>query len=93
MLRPEGPAGTKPVGRPGVFLESRPVPEHEPLYRHRQQGPDDMPAHVRAALTQTDLSIPVRGADRVLGTWQAIYRFEHRRAGQRRQVVAHLLTD
>jgi secondary thiamine-phosphate synthase enzyme len=75
-----------------AFL-SRLVPEHDPLYRHRQEGPDDMPAHVRAALTQTHLSIPVRDGDMVLGTWQGIYLFEHRRREQRRQVVAHLLTD
>lgn len=75
-----------------AFL-SRLVPENDPLYRHCQEGPDDMPAHVRAALTQTHLSIPVQDGVMVLGTWQAIYLFEHRRAGQRREVVAHLLTD
>lgn len=75
-----------------AFL-SRLVPEDDPLYRHCQEGPDDMPAHVRAALTQTHLCIPVQGGHMVLGTWQGIYLFEHRRAGQRREVVAHLLTD
>lgn len=75
-----------------VFL-SRLVPENDPLYRHCQEGPDDMPAHVRAALTQTHLCIPVQDGHMVLGTWQGIYLFEHRRAGQRREIVAHLLTD
>lgn len=72
---------------------SRLVPENDPLYRHCQEGPDDMPAHVRAALTQTHLSIPVQGGHMVLGTWQGIYLFEHRRGRQRREIVAHLLTD
>lgn len=75
-----------------AFL-SRLVPEGDPLYRHRQEGPDDMPAHMRSALTQTHLCIPVQGGRMVLGTWQGIYLFEHRRAGQRREVVTHLLTD
>jgi secondary thiamine-phosphate synthase enzyme len=72
---------------------SRLVPENDSLWRHRQEGPDDMPAHVRAALTQIHLSIPVQGGRMVLGTWQGIYLFEHRRGWQRREVVAHLLTD
>lgn len=70
---------------------SRLVPEHDPLYRHTQEGPDDMPAHVRAALTQTQLAIPVQAGRMVLGTWQGIYLFEHRRAGHERRVAAHLL--
>lgn len=72
-----------------AFL-ARLVPEHDPLYRHTLEGPDDMPAHVRAALTQTHLSIPVTGGRMALGTWQAIYLFEHRRAAHERQVAAHL---
>lgn len=72
---------------------ARLVPEHDPLYRHTQEGPDDMPAHVRAALTLTQLSVPVRDGHLVLGTWQAIYLFEHRRAGQRRQVAGHLIGE
>jgi secondary thiamine-phosphate synthase enzyme len=72
---------------------SRLVPENDPLYRHTLEGPDDMPAHVRAALTQTQLSIPVRDGAMVLGTWQGIFLFEHRRAGQRRQVAAHFLGE
>ena len=72
---------------------TRLVPEHDPLYRHTQEGADDMPAHVRAALTQTQLSIPVQAGRMVLGTWQGIYLFEHRRAGHTRQVAAHLLGE
>jgi secondary thiamine-phosphate synthase enzyme len=72
---------------------SRLVPEDDALYRHTQEGPDDMPAHVRAALTQTQLSIPVHAGAMVLGTWQGIYLFEHRRSGHRRQVAAHLLGE
>jgi len=72
---------------------SRLVPEGDPLYRHVLEGPDDMPAHVRAALTQTQLSIPVIDGDLVLGTWQGIYLFEHRHAGSRRQVAAHIIGE
>ncbi len=72
---------------------ARLVPEGDALYRHVLEGPDDMPAHVRAALTQTQLSIPVRAGHMVLGTWQGIYLFEHRRAGQRRSVAAHYLGE
>lgn len=72
---------------------SRLVPENDPIYRHTLEGPDDMPAHVRAALTQTHLSIPVQAGALVLGTWQGIYLFEHRHAGHRRQVAAHLLGE
>lgn len=75
-----------------AFL-SRLVPEHDPLYRHVLEGPDDMPAHVRAALTQTQLSIPVQGGRMALGTWQGIYLFEHRRAGHGRSIVAHLIGE
>lgn len=75
-----------------AFL-SRLVPEHDPLYSHTLEGPDDMPAHVRAALTQTQLSIPVHEGRLVLGTWQGIYLFEHRRAGHLRTVAAHLIGE
>jgi secondary thiamine-phosphate synthase enzyme len=67
------------------------VPENDPIYRHTQEGPDDMPAHIRAVLTQTQLSIPVRGGRMVLGVWQGIYLFEHRRAAHRREVAGHLI--
>lgn len=60
-------------------------------YRHSAEGPDDMPAHIRAALTQTQLSIPVAGGAPTLGTWQGVYLFEHRTAPHRRELVLHLL--
>ena len=66
------------------------VPEG-PHYRHATEGPDDMPAHVKAALTQTSLSVPVQNGAPVLGTWQAIYLFEHRLERQDRLVVLHFL--
>ena len=58
--------------------------------RHRAEGPDDMPAHIKAALTQTSLSIPISNGSLVLGTWQGIYLFEHRMAPHTRRVVAHI---
>lgn len=70
---------------------TRLVPDGDPLFEHRQEGPDDMPAHVRAALMQTHLSIPVVGGAPVLGTWQGVYLCEHRTSGSRREVVMHLL--
>lgn len=60
-------------------------------YEHADEGPDDMPAHLRTALTQTQLSIPVEGGALLLGTWQGIYLFEHRRDGHRRNIAAHLI--
>ena len=72
---------------------SRLVPEGDPIYQHTLEGADDMPAHVRAALTQTHLSIPVADGGPLLGTWQGIYVFEHRRAAQTRGVVLHLLGE
>nr|WP_174890475.1 secondary thiamine-phosphate synthase enzyme YjbQ [Roseicella sp. DB1501] len=60
-------------------------------YRHADEGPDDMPAQLRAALTQTQLSIPVAGGRPVLGTWQGIYLYEHRIRPHRRELVLHLL--
>jgi secondary thiamine-phosphate synthase enzyme len=82
---------------PDVILDlesffSRLVPENDPIYRHTMEGPDDMPAHVRSALTQTHLSIPVSQGQPMLGTWQGIYLFEHRRAAHRRSVSLHLLS-
>jgi secondary thiamine-phosphate synthase enzyme len=70
---------------------ARLAPDGDPIFRHDDEGPDDMPAHVRAALTATTLSIPVVGGRPVLGTWQGIYLYEHRRAPHRRRVVAHLI--
>ncbi|WP_324778831.1 secondary thiamine-phosphate synthase enzyme YjbQ [Thiobacillus sedimenti] len=72
---------------------SRLVPEGDPLYEHVLEGADDMPAHVRAALTQTQLAIPVTDGAPLLGTWQGIYVFEHRRAPQTRSVVLHLMGE
>jgi secondary thiamine-phosphate synthase enzyme len=72
------------------FFE-RLVPENHPRYRHTAEGPDDMPSHIRSALTQTHLSIPVAQGRMALGTWQGIYLFEHRRSAQRRSVVLQLM--
>jgi secondary thiamine-phosphate synthase enzyme len=63
------------------------------FYRHDDEGPDDMPAHIKAALTQTQLSIPVDRGRPVLGTWQGIYLFEHRATPHRRELVLHLLGE
>lgn len=60
-------------------------------YRHEDEGPDDMPAHIRSALTQSSLSIPVVAGRPALGIWQAIYLYEHRAASHRRQLVLHLI--
>ena len=62
-------------------------------YRHSAEGPDDMPAHIRSALTQTQLSIPVAAGAPVLGTWQGLYVWEHRAAPHRREIALHLLGD
>lgn len=72
---------------------SRLVPEGDPLYDHIAEGPDDMPAHVRAALTQTSLSIPLVAGALALGVWQGIYVFEHRAYAQRRNVMLHLIGE
>ena len=67
------------------------VPEDLALYRHTAEGPDDMPAHIKGALTQTHLAIPVSGGQMLLGTWQGIFLFESRRRPRARQVVLHLV--
>jgi secondary thiamine-phosphate synthase enzyme len=67
------------------------APEAPGRYVHDAEGPDDMPAHIRAALTQTQLSIPLIEGRLALGTWQGVYLFEHRRAPHRRQVALHLI--
>lgn len=69
-----------------AFL-SRLVPDGDPLYIHTMEGPDDMPAHVKAALTQTSLSIPVADGRCALGTWQGVFLWEHRVRGHRRRVT------
>ncbi len=72
---------------------ARLVPDGDPLFRHVMEGPDDMPAHARAALTQTQLSIPVGAGAPVLGAWQGIYLFEHRLRGSSREVALHLIGE
>ncbi|MGV2980027.1 secondary thiamine-phosphate synthase enzyme YjbQ [Camelimonas sp. ID_303_24] len=69
------------------------APEGRGLYVHDSEGPDDMPAHIRTALTQTHLCVPVADGRMLLGTWQGIYLFEHRRAPHRREIVLHLSGD
>ncbi|MEN9201787.1 MAG: secondary thiamine-phosphate synthase enzyme YjbQ [Thermostichus sp. DG_1_6_bins_120] len=66
------------------------VPEDLSRYRHRAEGMDDMPAHIRSALTHTSETIPIRAGQLALGTWQGIYLWEHRQRGHLRQVVVHL---
>ena len=69
-----------------AFL-SRLVPDGDSLYAHTMEGPDDMPAHVKTALTQTSLSIPVTGGRCALGTWQGVFVWEHRRRGHPRRIT------
>ena len=69
---------------------NRLVPEGDPFYTHDTEGPDDMPAHIKAALTQTNLSIPIAGGRLALGTWQGIYLWEHRHAGGARRVIVYV---
>ena len=69
---------------------ARLVPEGDPFYTHDTEGPDDMPAHIRAALTATSLSIPIVNEQLALGTWQGIYLWEHRRRGCARELVLHI---
>jgi len=69
---------------------ARLVPEHDPLYTHTAEGPDDMPSHIRAALTATSLSIPIVDGDLGLGTWQGIFLWEHRRHPGVREVLVHV---
>ncbi len=79
------------VGRDIETFFDRIAPEDPGRYIHDDEGPDDMPAHLRTALTQVQLSIPVRSGRPMLGTWQGIYLFEHRRAPHRREIVLHLI--
>ena len=69
------------------------VPDGDPLFVHRAEGPDDMPAHVKAALTQTSITIPIADGRLALGTWQGLYLFEHRHAPHARRIVLHLIGD
>ena len=68
----------------------RNVPEGDPRYTHTSEGPDDMPSHIRAALTSTTLSIPFERGQLALGTWQGIYLWEHRRRGSVRSLTVHV---
>jgi secondary thiamine-phosphate synthase enzyme len=72
---------------------TRLAPEDRALYRHNAEGPDDMPSHIRAALTQTQLSVPLVGGRLALGTWQGIYIFEHRHAPHRRLICLHFIGE
>jgi secondary thiamine-phosphate synthase enzyme len=72
---------------------ARLVPDGDRLFQHRDEGPDDMPAHVRAALTAVQLSVPLVDGRLALGTWQGFYLWEHRLRPHRREIVAHLLGE
>jgi secondary thiamine-phosphate synthase enzyme len=69
---------------------ARLVPEQDPLWTHVAEGPDDMPSHVKAALTASSLSVPVAGGRLALGTWQGLFVWEHRHAGGARRIVVHV---
>ena len=70
---------------------SRAVPDGDPSYRHVEEGPDDMPAHIRAALTQPSVTVPIVDGGLALGTWQAVYLFEHRHRPRTRRLVVTVL--
>jgi secondary thiamine-phosphate synthase enzyme len=72
-----------------AWLE-RLVPEDDPLYTHTVEGPDDIPSHIKAALTATSLGIPILDGRLALGTWQGVYLWEHRRRGSARELVVHV---
>ena len=72
---------------------ARLVPDGDPIFQHRLEGRDDMAAHVRTALTQVHLAIPVVGGAPVLGTWQGVFLYEHRHDPQRRNVILHLIGE
>lgn len=69
---------------------NRLVPENDPLYTHTLEGADDMPAHIKASLTASSLSIPIVNSRLALGTWQGIYLWEHRHGGGRRRLIVHI---
>jgi secondary thiamine-phosphate synthase enzyme len=70
---------------------NRLVPDGDPAHRHQSEGPDDMPAHIRSALTQSQVSVPILEGRMALGTWQDIYLFEHRVSPHQREIVLHIL--
>jgi secondary thiamine-phosphate synthase enzyme len=69
---------------------NRLVAENDPHFTHTAEGPDDMPSHIKAALTSTTLSIPIVDSRLALGTWQGVYLWEHRRRGSRRRIIIHV---
>jgi secondary thiamine-phosphate synthase enzyme len=81
------------VQRDLLAFFKRLVPDGDPLFIHRAEGPDDMPAHVKTALTQTTLTIPIANGRLMLGTWQGIYLFEHRARPHSREIVVHITGD
>jgi secondary thiamine-phosphate synthase enzyme len=72
---------------------SRLVPDGDPLFTHTAEGPDDMPSHVKSALTRTSEQVPVHAGELVLGTWQGLYVWEHRDDRQRREVFVHVIGE
>jgi secondary thiamine-phosphate synthase enzyme len=81
------------VQRDLVAFFRRLVPDGDPLFIHTLEGPDDMPAHVKSALTASTLSVPVAGGRMALGTWQGLYLFEHRARPHSRKVVVHVIGE
>lgn len=72
---------------------ARQVPDGDPMFRHTAEGPDDMPAHVRSVLTQSDLNLPIADGRCALGTWQGVYVWEHRHAGHERTLILTITGD
>ena len=81
------------VQRDLIAFFKRLVPDGDQLFVHRAEGPDDMPAHVKSALTQSTLTIPIANGRLMLGTWQGIYLFEHRARPHTREVIVHVIGD
>ncbi|HML28927.1 MAG TPA: secondary thiamine-phosphate synthase enzyme YjbQ [Hyphomicrobium sp.] len=81
------------VQRDLLAFFKRLVPDGDPLFVHRAEGADDMAAHVKSALTQTTLTIPIANGRTMLGTWQGIYLFEHRTRPHERQIIVHIVGD
>jgi secondary thiamine-phosphate synthase enzyme len=79
------------VQRDLIAFFKRLVPDGDPLYVHKAEGPDDMPAHVKAALTQTSVSVPIASGRLLLGAWQGLYIFEHRTQPHERRIVLHVI--
>jgi len=90
--QPDDPGERGPFGPQGPLENwlNRLVPERDPLYTHTAEGPDDMPSHIKAALTATSLAIPVLDGELGLGTWQGIYVWEHRRHSSTRHLLVHV---